>query len=120
MLTSSAEVGRMLPESEPLSDLQIAKLRAWIDQGLVWDDELLPTPKVESDHWAFQIIASPDVPGQSANNPYTHPIDALIASRHAEKKFAGNKNRLASNSDSQAFARSSGITSHFGGIRRSH
>lgn len=47
----------MPAEGDRLKPSEIAMLRRWIDEGLVWDDELLPTPKVKSDHWAFQPIS---------------------------------------------------------------
>lgn len=84
VLTSKADNQRMPPDDEPLSETQIAKIRAWIDQGLAWDDDLLPTPKVESDHWAFQLIKRPDIPQQSVNSPSVLPIDAFISARQAK------------------------------------
>ena len=46
----------MPAEGDRLKPAEIATLRRWIDDGLTWDDELLPTPKVKSDHWAFQPL----------------------------------------------------------------
>ncbi len=58
----------MPAEGERLKPNEIATLRRWIDEGLAWDDQLLPTPKVKSDHWAFQPIRRPNV-GQVSNRP---------------------------------------------------
>lgn len=85
VLTSKADDGRMPPDQEPLSEIQVAKFRAWIDQGLSWDDELLPPPQVESDHWAFQKISRPEVPRMIAATMKAHPIDAFIATRQHER-----------------------------------
>lgn len=71
-----AEGPRLKPE-------EIAILRRWIDNGLAWDDELLPRPKVKSEHWAFQPIVvdasriqkSRRTRDASATN---NPIDVLI------------------------------------------
>src|SRR5512137_1862745 len=49
-------------EGEPLSVDQVATLKAWIDQGLAWDDNLLPPPSPRSDHWAFQPVVRPAIP----------------------------------------------------------
>ena len=46
----------MPAEGERLKAAEIAILRKWIDEGLAWDDEFLPAPKVKSDHWAFQPV----------------------------------------------------------------
>ncbi|WP_417746506.1 PSD1 and planctomycete cytochrome C domain-containing protein [Rosistilla oblonga] len=86
VLTTKSDSQRMPPDEEPLSETEVAKIRAWIDQGLKWDDELLPTPKVESDHWAFSQITRPDVPTPAAKPDADavnsgHPIDAFIVAR---------------------------------------
>lgn len=72
---------RMPPvdEGPALTKQEVAKLRAWIDQGAKWDYKLLPTPKTESDHWAFQSIKRPDVPTVNSRKPVRTPIDAFIA-----------------------------------------
>jgi hypothetical protein len=77
----------MPAEGERLKPSEIATLRQWIDEGLAWDDELLPTPKVKSDHWAFQSIARPSVPNlkfEISNLKFQNPIDAFVASKHRE------------------------------------
>ncbi|MEO2019814.1 MAG: PSD1 and planctomycete cytochrome C domain-containing protein [Fuerstiella sp.] len=76
---------RMPPDgADPLTDQQVAALRAWIDQGINWDDSLLPTPRRESDHWAFQTIVRPDVP--HAQNPdwIGTQVDAFIQRAHVQ------------------------------------
>ena len=54
--------GEMPPDGEPLSEAEKSVLQAWIDEGLDWDEELLPTPIPQTDHWAFQFIKRPEVP----------------------------------------------------------
>ena len=51
----------MPAEGDRLKSAEITLLRKWIDDGLVWDDELLPTPRVKSNHWAFQPVGVPPV-----------------------------------------------------------
>ena len=76
---------RMPPNDEqPLSNQQIAMLKAWIDQGMQWDDELLPSPRPKSDHWAFQPIKSPKVPVFEKDNWSRTPVDAFIRQAHLD------------------------------------
>ncbi|WP_231753413.1 PSD1 and planctomycete cytochrome C domain-containing protein [Rosistilla carotiformis] len=89
-LTTKSEAERMPPDEAPLADMEVAKIRAWIDQGLKWDDALLPTPKIESDHWAFLPIKRPAVPVRSTGpvddetTGSRHPIDVFIHARQKE------------------------------------
>lgn len=88
VLTTKTDGKRMPPEGEPLSEVQVAKVRAWIDQGLKWDDELLPTPQVTSDHWAFAPVKRPSLP-----TPVTKPeqaIDTFIAAAHARQSLTAS------------------------------
>ena len=77
----------MPAEGERLKPAEIALLRKWIDDGLVWDDELLPTPKVKSDHWAFQPVvvdASRIRKNRRTRDASTtrNPIDLFISAKH--------------------------------------
>lgn len=70
---------RMPPEGEtPLTGEQIELLKAWIDQGMEWDESLLPTPRTQSDHWAFQPIQRPEVPESPNPDWVSTQIDAFI------------------------------------------
>lgn len=70
----------------PVSAEQLKILRRWIDEGVAWDHQLLPTPTLISDHWALQPIAVPKVPTDVPTNaPTTHhddearsPVDSFI------------------------------------------
>ena len=78
---------RMPPEGPLLSDQQVGKLRAWIDQGWQW-------PKTSSGtgaddlpalrHWAFQPIVSPPVPAVDATWG-VNPIDAFVFAKLQEQ-----------------------------------
>lgn len=84
----------MPAEGQRLKPKEIATLRKWIDEGLAWDEELLPRPIVKSDHWAFQPIRRPDVAtggspvGASINTGEppvaTNAIDVFISAKHRE------------------------------------
>ncbi len=85
ILSAEEEEDRMPPDGEAsLSDEQIAMFAAWIDQGLQWDDNLLPPPRLESDHWAFQPIVRPDVPKFADSTWVRTPVDAFIAKAQAD------------------------------------
>ncbi len=84
---------RMPAEGEPLSADEIGLLRAWIEGGALWPDdlatlppEMLPTggakPPKGADHWSFQPVVRPPVP-TPAGGPFPHPIDAFVAERLA-------------------------------------
>ncbi|MCA8989167.1 MAG: PSD1 domain-containing protein, partial [Planctomycetaceae bacterium] len=65
----------------PLSMEEIGLLAAWIEQGMPWDEKLLPTPRIQSDHWAFQRIERPVIPNFRRQNWGRNPLDAFIATR---------------------------------------
>src|SRR5262249_49705073 len=77
--------GKLMPrKGPPLTEREIGLLRAWIDQGLSWDDRLFPAA-LKSDHWAFQPIKTPPIPKVQNPEWVRTPIDAFIAAKHAEK-----------------------------------
>ena len=86
LVTATDPDDRMPPvgKGKPLSTDAIAKLKAWIDEGLDWDEALLPTPKPETDHWAFQPIRQPAVPQVKNAEWIRTPVDAFIARRHKQ------------------------------------
>jgi mono/diheme cytochrome c family protein len=77
-VSSEDDETRMPPEGHALKPEQIAKLKAWIEQGATVpaDDAQEPDPR---DHWSFRTPTRPQVP-QTAN-----PIDHFIAAKWAEK-----------------------------------
>ncbi|MBM3997707.1 MAG: DUF1553 domain-containing protein [Planctomycetes bacterium] len=80
--------GKLMPrKGPPLSEREIGILRAWIDQGLAWDDKLFPA-QLRSDHWAFQPIKAPAVPKVTNAAWVRTPVDAFIAARHADLGLA--------------------------------
>jgi hypothetical protein len=74
--------GKVMPkEGARLDAAQIATLRAWIDQGLAWDENLLPADP-GTEHWAFQPIKAPAVPRVNNAAWVRTPIDAFVAAKH--------------------------------------
>ncbi len=81
LLTEKAP-GKFMPKKGPrLSADQIALVRAWIDQGMPWDDKLLPPDFVHADHWAFQPVRRPPLPKVRRVGHVESPIDAFILAR---------------------------------------
>jgi len=86
-VTAETEDERMPPEGDRLDEKQIAILKAWIDQGVAWDAGLLPSPAIETDHWAFQVIERPPVPKVRDADWVRNPIDAFVAAGHEKQKL---------------------------------
>ncbi len=88
-LLNTSNADEIMPptdEGKRLTKKEIALLRAWIDQGVNWDEKLLPPSTVQSDHWAFQQIVRPQVPEFFVKEKKLAPIDAFIRSKQKEKK----------------------------------
>jgi mono/diheme cytochrome c family protein len=91
-ISSEDEATRMPPEGHPLKPEEIARIKAWIEQGakVPADDAPEPDPR---DHWSFRTPSRPAVPAIS-NPPSTtnnqqftirNPIDAFVAAQWIEK-----------------------------------
>ncbi|WP_436716260.1 PSD1 and planctomycete cytochrome C domain-containing protein [Roseiconus lacunae] len=86
-LVSGADQDRLMPPegNAPLRKEQIALLRAWIDQGATWpDDADIIDPKMDRarTHWAFQRLASVDVPSRRSDDNWSKgAIDKFIQQR---------------------------------------
>lgn len=87
-LTVSADPKKQMPPPEEgehrLTILESDLLRSWIDQGLAWDEKLLPEPNSSSDHWSFQAVKRPKVPSTEREGWVQTPVDAFIATEHQE------------------------------------
>lgn len=79
-ISAADPADRMPPEGEPLSDVQIAEIARWIDQGAPGPPGELPEAEPQ-EHWAFQTPRKPEIPSGIANSP--HPIDRFIDHRLA-------------------------------------
>ena len=82
-----------MPLGGRLSDSEIALVKKWIDGGAAWDGPLNVKTTVatgfafterQRKYWAFQPVAKPAVPSGS------HPIDALLNAKFAEKSIRPN------------------------------
>ena len=73
---------RMPPEGEPLEPEQIASIRQWIKTGAHAPPAELPDT-APADHWSFQRIERPAVPGGGPGNP----IDAFLAAKYRQHQL---------------------------------
>jgi mono/diheme cytochrome c family protein len=122
-----------MPEKKPrLPDAVIAQIAAWIDAGAPYAEPLIEGRKPAKDRsvvtaedrqwWAFQPLAKGAVPQRNADNPVrseaaadrivrvtsrTHPIDAFLAVKAAEKKLT-----LAAPADAATLVRRAYLTMH--------
>jgi len=53
---------QMPPEGPPLSADEVANIRAWVDQGAPWPDEVAGAVQDKNDWWAWKPLAAPAVP----------------------------------------------------------
>ena len=68
----------------PLSQPEIDILQAWIDQGVDWDESLLPSQPSRPKHWAFQPIKRPVVPKLKNLPSGANSVDAFILAKQRE------------------------------------
>ncbi len=88
---------RMPADGEPLPAAERALIEQWIAAGAVWPADMpsladlipkgKPRPDKGRDHWAFQPLARPPVPGAAAG---TTPIDAFLEESLAAAGLAMN------------------------------
>lgn len=64
---------RMPPQGEPLDEKQIATIKAWIDEGVKWDDNYSFKPRTYKAPLKLQPVALPPV-----HDGREHPIDRLV------------------------------------------
>ena len=75
-------------KKDRLSEAEVGLLRAWIDQGLAWDDALLPPDQDGSTHWAFQPVGRPEVPLVGRDRCVRTPVDAFVAAEQVARGLA--------------------------------
>ena len=81
----------MPPEGARLTDEDVGLLRAWIDQGVHWPDELAGSLRDKRDLWSLKPLVRPDVPldakmiGQLS---HTSQIDSFVRTKLVEHNFS--------------------------------
>ena len=90
-LTISEDPKKQMPPPEEgehrLTPLESDLLRSWIDQGLEWDEKLLPEPNASSEHWSFQPVKRPKAPATAREAWVQTPVDAFIAAAQQEHQL---------------------------------
>jgi len=83
-ITDPEESTRMPPQGKPLTEKQIALLKAWIDQGapVPSDEQPEEDPRL---HWAFQKPIRPPVPVGANHTGSGNPVDAFLAASRTRK-----------------------------------
>jgi hypothetical protein len=66
-VTSTDESVRMPPEGEPLSDVEVAALRQWIQQGAAFEE-----------HWSYRPVEKPVLPEVQNTAWIRNPIDQFV------------------------------------------
>jgi hypothetical protein len=82
---SGVDPDSMMPpkgKGDPVTEKQLALLRAWIDAGAPWPDGALAEGSTSA-HWAFRAPVRPAVPNSSS-----HPVDGFIRARLASEKIS--------------------------------
>ena len=77
----------MPPKGERLSANEVAALRAWIDAGAPWPDQLATFNQQPSTHWSFQPIRRPEIPFVKNASWVRNPIDAFVLARLQREKI---------------------------------
>lgn len=80
-ITDPDEATRMPPQGKPLTDKQIARVKAWIKEGSPAPSGEKPEEDPRS-HWAFQKPVRPSLPSTQSRAGSRNPIDAFL---HAER-----------------------------------
>ncbi len=77
-ITSADDSQRMPPAEfgKPLSDAQIATLKAWIDSGAKWND-----------HWSYMRIEAPAAPAVDDPAWLKNPIDSFVLARLRQQQL---------------------------------
>ncbi|MEE3371780.1 MAG: DUF1549 domain-containing protein, partial [Planctomycetota bacterium] len=76
---------------EPLSNQEIELIRRWIDEGATTRepvDLVALANENKTEHWAFQRLRTPDIPGPATGQSVNHPIDRFIGRKLAAKNIS--------------------------------
>src|SRR5437762_3315959 len=75
----SGDKPKMPMQSAPLSAAQVAEIRAWIEQGAPWPEDL-SGDRQKSDLWSLAPLMKPAIPSVRSSRVRT-PIDAFILAK---------------------------------------
>lgn len=86
-ITHSDPSKRMPPDSDPLSDDQVAALQQWIDNAPAWEAASKQLAQQTVKHWSFEPLVRPAIPRLSDDptiSAAAHPIDAFVTAKLRE------------------------------------
>jgi len=87
-----AGLGGLIPMpmgGKPLDPAQVATIKAWIDQGAEWPDNVgTQVEAAVKKHWAFIPPVRPELPAVSNAKWISNPIDAFILARLDREQLA--------------------------------
>ena len=91
VLSANPENRMPPPDSDgSLTKEQQQILTRWIDEGLDWDESLLPSPSLSSDHWAFQPLSRPSTPDIASLGQSHSAIDAFLDEQRRRMGVSAN------------------------------
>ena len=70
-----------MPPGRRLAEDQIAVIRTWIEQGMIWPEQALDQKKKGADHWAFQLPKAVSPPEVKTAGWSGNPIDRFVAAK---------------------------------------
>ena len=85
---SSTDPERRMPfEGDALAPEQVALIKAWIDEGSPWPEDLAAGETGRSTHWAFQPPVRPEIPAVKNRRWVRNPIDRFVLARLEKEKI---------------------------------
>lgn len=95
----------MPPDEDKIPSKEIELLTKWIREGAVWPGQMDAKYEQESDHWSFQPVERPEVPGlaegaEQRGSEQRNPVDAFL-----QDKLQKNGLRFAEQADARTLIR---------------
>lgn len=75
----------MPPKGDPLTADEVALVEKWISEGANWPGQMEDRLELSTDHWSFQPVVRPDVPGEKKN-----PVDSFVEEKIAAAGLEAN------------------------------
>ncbi|MCG3199895.1 MAG: hypothetical protein GHCLOJNM_04423 [bacterium] len=75
------EEEQMPPTEKKLSGEQMGQIRAWIDQGARWPEEVGAQISADEKHWAYKPPVRPDIPQSQTEQWVRNPVDSFVLAR---------------------------------------
>jgi hypothetical protein len=77
---------KMPPDEEKIPANEIELLSRWIKEGAVWPGQMDAVVEEKSDHWSFQRVRRPEVPGTVSGS--NNPVDAFLRQSLAKHQLS--------------------------------